>query len=206
MAVYATTALEIVSLDALKDELRLDRTFVDHDALFESQLKASVSFVENLIGRSLILKNAELMIATTPDGSSACSGYSFRFGDYPFRFTPGVTFKFCATDYVSLTSMSYVKQGAAGYSVVPATVYSAPVIVGENTYHIYLKADQEWPSDNQFPNPIKLKYKQCIDLEKAEALKQAVIVLARQFYDGYSELRPSHAVLVLSHPFRLGVR
>ena len=41
-----------------------------------------------------------------------------------------------------------------------------------------------------------------LDAASPEALKQAVILLVRQFYDGYREIRPTEAFYALIAPYR----
>ena len=53
MAVSESQALGIVSLAAMKDELRIEQTETSHDELIKSQIVNAVSYVSEATGRAV---------------------------------------------------------------------------------------------------------------------------------------------------------
>lgn len=48
------TALEIVTLERMKTELRIPLTITDHDSIIEGQINSAVNFVSEYTGRKLV--------------------------------------------------------------------------------------------------------------------------------------------------------
>ena len=89
MATYATTALEVVSLEEIKDELRLGSD-ESQDAMITAQVEAAVSWLEKYIGRSIVQATV---------GTRSMVKFFPLTNDRPISFI--------AKDFISLTSIEY---------------------------------------------------------------------------------------------------
>lgn len=59
----ATTAFEVVSLDEIKRELRLDPSVTDHDEMLTKQIDAAVAFVSRQIKTPLLTDGETMGVA-----------------------------------------------------------------------------------------------------------------------------------------------
>ena len=197
MATYATTALEVVSLEEIKDELRLGSD-ESQDAMITAQVEAAVSWLEKYIGRSIVQATV---------GTRSMVKFFPLTNDRPISFI--------AKDFISLTSSEYWP--------LTAHITDEPIAIDADDlgpirrsnwmwhnssgpvrlWNQFLKDTSTiWPGEILQDTDIVITYLSGIDLDVAQALKQSVIVLVRQFYDGYAELRPNHAVMSLARPFQ----
>ena len=176
----AVNALDIVSLATIKGELRIPATEGAHDTLLKGQIAAAVSFVSRHLRVPLLDRN-EQFYCSRPSSSSAPIILS----------TDGVR---------SVVSVEYWTVGGAlreapGGSINVSTLGRLVEYCG---YVIYPPADG-WPLilDNSVIEIVVTRGQ-----DTPEALRAAVILCVRQFYDGYRRIRPTEAFYALVGPFR----
>ena len=174
----ATTALDIVSLATMRSELRIPDD--SHDDLLLSQINSAVSFV-SLHLRVPLLDRAEEFRCSQPSHSA----------------TP-----------IILPTNAVRSVGSVKYWTADGSLREAPdgtIAVGTlgrlvdyMGFVIYPPADG-WPVvlDN---SPIEIVVTR--GMTTPAALRSAVILCVRQFYDGYREIRPNSAIYALIRPFR----
>ena len=192
----ANAAIEIVSLDAIKQELRIGgateaerAAYTDHDTLLTGQIEAAVSFVEKLITAPLI------------DRSETC------YAQPPAR---GAALVFRATHIKSVGEIRYWTpngelRGDADGAIDAADLgrrYPAHNEYGNPVRYAIWPPAGGWPETLR-GSLVEIDVTRGLDIHQTtKALRQAVVVAIRQFYDGYRELRPTEAVFALIEPWR----
>ena len=176
----ATDALDVLSLELLKYELRLPQSEVEHDALLTAQTSAAVAFVSKYLPAPL-LDRAE---------GFRC----FRPGD------PVAPIVLPTDNVRAVTSASYwtangslldapdgvVAVGTLGRTLDSGGFVIYPPVTG-------------WPEvlDN---SKMVIVVKRGMDTPPA--LRSAVMLCVRQLYDGYREIRPREAFWAMLEPWR----
>ena len=183
----ADTALEIVSLDVIKTELRLGgdtvesrAAFVDHDLLLTGHIQAAVGFVEDRVRLVLIDRTKTFSCPRpTKDDSPLCiTSYGIKSIDAVRYWTGDDSLRDDPTGSIALATL-----GREGY-------------YGSKVYYV-------WPPEDGWPKILEnsaLEIDSTLGLDSdgvPESLRQAVVVMVRQLYDGYREMRPTDAFFSL---------
>ncbi len=188
----AATALDIVSLDAIKTELRLggdtedERTaYEDHDDLLTAQIEAAVSFVSRHITASLIDRTKTVWCPPALDTNPLYLQQRYvKTLDSVAYWTPAGALREDPDGVIEIAGLGRHEYGT-----------------NDNLYTIYPPTDG-WP-DALENSLYKIQLTRGLDLTDASpALKQAIILCVRQFYDGYREIRPTEAFYALIAPWR----
>ena len=176
----ATNALDIASLATMKSELRIPAAETAHDTLLTSHIANAVSFVSRPL-RVPLLDRAEGFRCSRPTNSD----------------TPIVL----PTDGVR--SVGSVRYWTADGSLREAPAGTIDVgtlgrMVAGRGFVIYPPADG-WPLvlDNSLIEIVVTR-----GMTTPPALRSAVVLCVRQFYDGYREIRPTEAFYALIEPWR----
>ena len=177
----AATATDVVSLAEIKAELRIGVD--DHDELLTSQIAAAVSFVSREIDAPLLDVTETIYVPR------------------PLRLRP-VTFRARAAKVVEAveywtasSSLRMPPDGRIDGAHLGRREFDDVAVV------VYPPVDG-WPE--VLPGSmLVVEVVRGIDIDASnQALKQAVILAVRQFYDGYREIRPTEAFFALIAPFR----
>ena len=188
----ADLATEIVSVLEIKREFRLGGetdasrdAYVEQDALFESQIQSAVSFVSQHIDAPLVDTPETLFVAApTKDCPISLRAFAVKSVEKIYYWTPQ-------------SSLRLDPDGEILESSLGRNGYEPP----DRHYWI-------WPPDGGWPqilrdSRMKVEVKRGLDITgSTQALKHAVILLVRQLYDGYREIRPTEAFYALIAPWR----
>ena len=176
----AANALDIVSLDTIKLELRIPSGETSHDTLLTSHIANAVSLVARHL-RVPLLDRTEGFRCSRPTDSATPIILPTR----------------------GVRSVGSVKYWTAGGSLREAPDGSIAVdtlgrLVEYMGFVIYPPADG-WPAvlDNSLIEIVLTRGQ-----DTPPALRSAVVLCVRQFYDGYIEIRPNAAFFSLIRPFR----
>ena len=186
----AADALEIVSLDEIKTELRLggedeaSRTAHDaHDTILKGQIGAAVSFVSRLISAPLVDVTETIHVrAPSADAPLVIALPYVKAVESVKYWTPDGDLRDEPDGEIDVTTLGRKRSFERRYWV--------------------------WPGANGWPKVLPgsllaAEIKRGIDIAaETRALKQAVIVCVRQFYEGYREIRPTEAFYALIDPWR----
>ena len=176
----AADALDIVSLAAMKDELRIPAAETAHDTLLTSHIANAVSFVSRPL-RVPLLDRAEGFRCSRPadsdtpivlptDGVRSVGSVRYWPVDGSLREAPGGT--------IDVGTLGRLVAGS-GFEVYPPAD-GWPLVLDNSHIEIVVTRGQDTP----------------------EALRSAVILCVRQFYDGYRNIRPTEAFYALMTPYR----
>ena len=176
----ASNELDIVSLATMKDELRIPAAEVSHDGLLTGQIAAAVSFVSRHLRVPLLDRTED-----------------FRCSRPSYAATPIIL------PTVGVRSVNSVKYWTPtgslredpGGTIAVATLGR---LVNYCGFVIYPPADG-WPLvlDNSHIEIVVTR-----GMDTPPALRSAVVLCVRQFYDGYREIRPTQAFYALMRPYR----
>ena len=176
----AANALDIVSLATMKTELRIELAETSHDALLTGLIAASVSFVSRHL-RVPLLDRTE----------------GFRCSRPSYAATPIIL---PTTSVRTVSSIKYWTTGGSLREAPDGTVVVSTLgrQVEHGGYVIYPPADG-WPVvlDNSHIEIVVTR-----GATTPPALRSAVVLCARDFYDGYREIRPNSAIYAIIRPFR----
>ena len=192
----AATALEVVPREEIKLELRILARDTDHDTILESQISAACSFVSRQVETPLVDVTETIYVPR------------------PATHEP-LTFRALAVKQVE----------EVGYWTSTGTLRSDPdgevdvATLGRHVVHDRINV--LYPPSDGWPEVLEgsllmLTVIRGLDLLRAKAndpnmtevkpeymaLKQAVILCVRQFYEGYREIRPTEAFYALIAPWR----
>ena len=176
----AANALDIVSLATMKDELRIPAAEVSHDVLLTGQIAAAVSFVSRPL-RVPLLDRAE----------------GFRCSRPSYAATPIIL----PTDGVR--SVSSVKYWTAAGSLREAP--DGTIVVGTLGRLVEYCGFVIYPPASGWPLVLDNSHIEIVvtrGMDTPPALRSAVVLCVRQFYDGYREIRPTEAFYALMRPYR----
>ena len=173
-------ALDVVSLATMKSELRIPAAETSHDVLLTGQIAAAVSFVSLHLRVPLLDR----------DETFRCSRPSY----------PAAPIVLATSGVRSVGSVLYWPvdgslREAPGGTIAVGTLGRLVDYMG---FVIYPPADG-WPLvlDNSLIEIVVTRGQ-----DTPEALRSAVILCVRQFYDGYRRIRPTEAFYALMQPFR----
>ena len=176
----ATNALDVVSLATMKSELRIPAAEISHDVLLTGQIAAAVSFVSRHL-RVPLLDRAEVFGCSRPS----------------YAATPIIL------PTVGVRSVNSVKYWLPDGSLREAPGGTIAVdtlgrLVDHCGFVIYPPADG-WPVilANSLIEIVVTR-----GMDTPPALRSAVVLCVRQFYDGYREIRPTEAFYALMRPYR----
>ena len=176
----AAHALDIVSLATMKSELRIPSPGIEHDVLLTGQIAAAVSFVSNSL-RIPLLDRSE----------------GFRCSRPSYAHTP-----------IILPTDGVLGVGSIKYWTAAGSLREAPdgtIAVGtlgrlvEYSGFVIYPPAAGWPEvlDNSLIEIVVTR-----GMTTPPALRSAVVLCVRQFYDGYREIRPTEAFYALIDPWR----
>ena len=179
----AATALEVVSAEEIKRELRLEVSDSDQDELLESQIAAAVSLVARQISTPLVDVTETIHVPRPPADQPLC---------------------FRALAVKAVLQIHYWTPAGALRDPADGMIDKAELgrRVSRDRSNTLYPPPAGWPEilDGSL---LALKVKRGLELSaQTKALKQAVILCVRQFYDGYREIRPTEAFYALIAPFR----
>lgn len=189
----ADAATDILGVSSLKQELRIRATVSSHDALLESQIKSAVSFVSRQISAPLVDQTFTLYVDSPGD-------------DNPIVFRSRA---YKAIEGIRYWTRAAQERDASDGSIAPADLgrivqrHGASQAASGLDEHIWIYPPASgWPE--LLENTVmEIDVKRGLDIDVAtEALRQAVILCVRQFYDGYREIRPTEAFFALIAPWR----
>ena len=176
----ATNALDIVSLATMKSELRIPAPETSHDTLLTGQIDAAVSFVSKAL-RAPLLDRAEGFRCSRP-------------GDfYPLVIPTSNVRRVSSVKYWPADgNLNAYPTGTVDVSTLGRFQERG------RDFAIYPPASG-WPTvlDNSLIEILVVR-----GLNTPPALRSAVVLCVRQFYDGYIEIRPNSAFYALIEPWR----
>ena len=191
----AATALDIVSLNAIKTELRIGRltdttraAFTAHDDILTSQIQAAVSFVAEQIDIPLV-DTTEVLCPMTPADSDDPLLLSRR----------GIK---------SVPQVRYWEESGALRDDPAGVIVAGNLGRLETPGYRTDRHRRLWPPEDGWPSKLegtRFQVDTVIGLDiddKTMALRHAVILCVRQLYDGYREIKPTDAFYALIQPWR----
>ena len=176
----ATDALDVLSLEMVKSELRIGLAETDHDILLTDLTANAVSFVSKYLPAPL-LDRAE---------GFRC----FRPGDSAPIVLPTTNVRSVVT--IRFWTVSGGSLDAAPDGMIPVSSLGRRVQHGG--YVIY-PPTSGWPVvlDNSLIEVVVTR-----GMNTPPALRSAVVLCVRQLYDGYREIRPREAFWAMLEPWR----
>ena len=176
----ATNALDIVSLATMKDELRIPATEVDHDVLLTGQIAAAVSFVSRflrvpLVDLAVTFRCSRPSYAAAPIVLSSAGVRSISSVKY---WTAAGSLREEPNGSIAVGTLGRQVE-YCGYVIYPPAG-GWPLVLDNSLIEIGVTRGQDAP----------------------EALRAAVILCVRQFYDGYRRIRPTEAFYAMVRPFQ----
>ena len=182
----AATALDIVTLDSIKEELRIPAGTDSQDTLLESQIQAAVSYVSAVLRGPLVDQNEKYYLAPIR-------------GEGPLIFASPML--------KSLTEFKFWTPTGALRLDPDGTIPRADLgRLHKERYdwqtHEVFPPGSGWP-DTLPDSLIELAVVRGMDITpETVALRSAAILCVRQLYDGYRQIRPTEAFLAIVRPFR----
>ena len=181
----AGTATDVVTLDEIKAELRIDAAVSDHDTLLTGHIEAAVSFVSRHVDAPMVDVD-ETIYVPRPGGAS-------------------LPVSFVALAVKSVESVKYWTFANSTLRDEPdATIAGGALgrLVSHGRHNLLYPPADGWPEALQ-GSLLAVQVKRGLAIDATtKALKQAVILCVRQFYDGYREIRPTEAFYALIAPWR----
>ena len=176
----ATNALDIVSLATMKDELRIPATEVDHDVLLTGQIAAAVSFVSRflrvpLVDLAVTFRCSRPSYAAAPIVLSSAGVRSISSVKY---WTAAGSLREEPNGSIAVGTLGRLVE-YCGFVIYPPAA-GWPLVLDGSVIEIGVTRGQDTP----------------------EALRAAVILCVRQFYDGYRRIRPTEAFYAMVRPFQ----
>ena len=176
----ATNALDIVSLATMKSELRIPAAESEHDTLLTGQIAGAVSFVSRHL-RAPLVDRAEVFRCSRPGDSAApivLPTYGVRSVGSVRYWTTGAPLREAPDGSIDVDTLGRLV-ARRGFEIYPPAD-GWPLVLGGSLIEIMLTRGMNTPP----------------------ALRSAVVLCVRQFYDGYREIRPTEAFWALMRPFR----
>ncbi len=190
----AKMATDLVSIDRLKQELRLGgataesrAAFQEHDALLAAQIDAAVSFVAREIDAPLVETTQTLYVQPAT-------------GQHPLVFDVRALKRVSRFQYWSLSGA--LRQAPDGS--IRVQDLGRLVLAGfrGGSHGLYPPATG-WPAVRA-GSLFRLEVARGLEMtEQTMALRQAIVLCVRQLYDGYGEIRPTAAFYALIQPWRV---
>ena len=178
----AANALDIVDLVTMKTELRIPDPgeASEHDVLLTGQIAAAVSFVSRFL-RVPLVDQDEQFYCSRPSSSSApiiLSTDGVRSVSSIKYWTVGSALREAPGGSINVNTLGRLVE-YCGYVIYPPAA-GWPLILDGSVIEIVVKRGQDTP----------------------EALRAAVILCVRQFYNGYRRIRPTEAFFAMVRPFQ----
>ena len=182
MAVPANATDVLSVADARVEVLRLDAADATFDTALSGYIEGAVEFVERHTG-SALLQRIETFEA-------------YAKGSDPMRFCHRYAFK--ATEIKYWTDAEALRIDPVGTVALSDT---GRKVWGDRPYwqHCIWPPEDGWPDAER--NTFRIKVCTGTDLGEAKGLRQAVIVAARQLWDGMPEVTMNHAMYGLMRPY-----
>ena len=176
----AATALDIVSLATMKSELRIPAAEPDHDVLLTGQIAAAVSFVSRflrvpLVDLAVTFRCSRPSYAAAPIVLSSAGVRSVSSVKY---WTAAGSLREEPNGSIAVGTLGRMVE-YCGFAIYPPAG-GWPLVLDNSLIEIGVTRGQDTP----------------------EALRAAVILCVRQFYDGYRRIRPTEAFFALIRPFQ----
>ena len=179
----AATALEVVSLERLKHELRLDVSFLDHDSMLTAQIATAVSFVEKAIAEPLVDVSETVR----------CK-----------RVWPELPVRLNSSSVKSVARVRYWSTAVELRDDPDETIATGDLGRVENSYDN--RRTSVWPPVDGWPEGLAGSFLLFDVVRGVEnpppALIQACVLCCRQLYDGYTAIRPTESFYALIAPWR----
>ena len=184
-------ALDIVSLDTIKAELRLGgdtlvtrKRFRDHDALLAGHIEAAVDFTAAQSGLPL-LDRREVYAVAQP-----------AMNDTPLIIE---AMHVRRVDSVAYWTPSAPLRSSPDGEILTAALGRLVAAKGARSHAVWPPAGN-WPA-MRAGAPVEVTATHGV-ARVPPTLKSAIIVCVRQLYDGYREIRPTEAFYALIYPYR----
>ncbi len=178
----ATEAIEVVSLEEMKAELPAAS---HREEALKVQIASAVSFVSRLIEAPLVDITETIHIPRPADAH------------WPLAFRALAVKSVDKVEY--WTPSGNLREDPDGTAIENAQLGR---LVSRNRDNTLYPPGEGWP-DILPDSPLVLTVTRGLEFgDEHKALKQAVILLVRQFYDGFNEMRPTSAVFALIAPWR----
>ena len=192
-------AKTVLSLEEMKAELRINADVTEHDALITGQIAAAVSFVSKEISTPLI--DVTETYYAEPYGPAGADQL-LCFPPRDVRSVPSI--KYWTADG-ALRSEPDGEIAEDGHGRVVATAHGTAVYPPETGWPERLPGSLFAVEAVRGMDVARATFDDQGDLVtagKGEGLIQAVILVVRQLYDGYREIRPTEAFYALIAPWR----
>lgn len=190
----AATALDVLSLERLKHELRIDPTETSQDSTLIGQIQASVSHVAQSVTVPLLDRTETLYVRQSPSDRPAFLRATYVKQVSAVRYwTPDGALRLPANASIALADLGRQQ---------PSFTNSAGLRLGE-ALGLWV-----WPPADGWPPVLSGS---CFEFDilrgldigpEEEALVQAVILCCRQLYDGREEIRPTTAYKQFIKPWK----
>ena len=184
----AASVTDIISLDEMKTELRLPTDIDDHDGMITSQMNAAASFLSRYISVPLI--DVTETVHGTPQKSDK---------PIPIR----------ARALKEVSEIRYWSENGSLRTAPDETVDTndlGRIDSKDEPWNLVYPPAAGWP-DRLDGSVFELDVVRGIDFDptdhpETQALKQALVLLVRQLYDGFHEFTATNAVMALIAPWR----
>lgn len=181
----ASSVTDIISVDDMKTELRLPLDVKDHDEMIKSQMSAAASFLSRYISVPLI-DVTETVHGIPPLDSSkpiAIMAVALKEIESVRYWSPGGALRLEPDQTIAKADLGRTEKRPDGWNMV-------------------------WPPADGWPERLKnsmyeFRVTRGVDIDDStKALAQALVILVRQYYDGYHEFSPTNTVMALIAPWR----
>ena len=183
----AATALDIVSVPDMKEELRIPGATTSQDALLKRQIESAVSYCQHSL-RAPLVDVVDVYRLTPVSGTTA----------------PLI---FAAPALKSVENLEYWTP--AGSKIDDPDGSILPADLGRLVHELYdWQTHALYPTSSGWPETLPdtvflLSAKRGIDITpETAALRSATILLVRTLYDGYRAIRSNEAFLKILQPFK----
>ena len=176
----ATDALDVLSLEMVKAELRIPQSETQHDELLTSHVAAGVAFVSKYL-RAPLLDRAEGFRCFRPGDSAPIvlpTNNVRSVSSVRYWTVSGGSLEAAPDGMIPVGSLGRRVQHG-GYVIYPPTS-GWPVVLANSLIEIVVTRGMNTPP----------------------ALRSAVALCVRQLYDGYREIRPKEAFWAMIEPWR----
>lgn len=165
--VITAPSIEPVSLDEVKEQLRLESTFTDNDTMLSTYISAARQYVEDRTGRTIYQATYEFVMDDWPESEVVLPR---------------------ATPLISIDSVKY-KDSDGTETTLDSSVYCADT--DNLPGRMVLGYDQSWPSFTPYSvNPIRIRYTAGLAnsplVEAAANVKYPILLLVAAMYENPS--------------------
>lgn len=181
-------AIDVVGLERIKNELRLPADDDSQDALLTGHIISSVSFIETLIDKPILDTTHEVFSPPAYQGNTKPICFyvdSVKSANEIKYWTLQGELRSDPDGTIDADSLGRFQRSRS--PKYPNALY--PPAAG-------------WPASLAQSCFIIMVTRGMLTTENAPAIAQAVVICVRQFYDGFSEIRPNAALFSLVAPFQ----